>query len=143
MFLNVYVKICPPSSLFHKACLEYPPLYRNIRDVIVLFGIIIMEESINQRLSLKLALTIYSSMPVDLKLARANIARHDSAGVPVDSSADNANENLTVVHYGSAHTPDATRIAYNISMRSKGAQRFYEGITYGNHTPVRSCYLRL
>jgi hypothetical protein len=47
-----------PITLFHRECLQYPPLYRTLRVLLLRLGINIESESDNQCLSLKVALTV-------------------------------------------------------------------------------------
>jgi hypothetical protein len=67
----------PPSTLFHSNCLQYPPLYRTLRDILLRLGINIESKSENQRLSLKVALTVYAAVPSDLALAKSKQIFHD------------------------------------------------------------------
>jgi hypothetical protein len=67
----------PPSTLFHSDCLQYPPLYRTLRDILLRLRINIESESENQRLSPKVALTVNAAVPSDLALAKSKQMFHD------------------------------------------------------------------
>jgi hypothetical protein len=66
----------PLNPIFHSDCLQYHPLYRTLRDILLRLGINIESESDNQRLSLKVALTVYAEVPSDLALAKSKQLIH-------------------------------------------------------------------
>jgi hypothetical protein len=111
----------PPSTLYHTDCLHCPPLYRIIRDVLSRVGVAIMEESPNQRLSKKVALTIYASSPEDLELAKAKELAHDRAGTSAASPA--GDQNGAAIHESQvANSYSDSKNAHNVSMRMKDYQ---------------------
>jgi hypothetical protein len=110
----------PPSTLFHSDCLQYPPLYRTLRDILLRLGINIESESENQRLSLKVALTVYAAVPSDLALAKSKQMFHDKmeAGtVGTDEQIE-----LTGQNFGPVAGHADPRTAHNVSMRMKDNQ---------------------
>jgi hypothetical protein len=110
----------PPSTLFHSDCLQFPPIYRTLRDVLVRLGISIESESDNQRLSLKVALTIYAAAPSDLALARAKQLFYDQK--EASSIGDESQTESTVPQAGHMASLPDPRVAHNVSMRMRDSQ---------------------
>jgi hypothetical protein len=110
----------PPSTLFHVGCLQFPPLYRSLRDIMVRMGINIESESDNQRLSMKVAMTIYAAVPSDLALAKSKQLFHDKIESVADGDGIQTESQLASPTPGSANSDPRT--AHNVSMRMKDCQ---------------------
>jgi hypothetical protein len=110
----------PPSTLFHSDCLQYPPLYRTLRDILLRLGINIESESDNQRLSLKVALTVYAAVPSDLALAKSKQLFHDKVEAGPVGDDEQVESTAQSVGPGTSHADPRT--AHNVSMRMKDYQ---------------------
>jgi hypothetical protein len=109
-----------PSTLFHRECLQYPPLYRTLSDISLRLGINIESESDNQRLSLKVALTVYAAVPSDTALAKAKQLFHDKIEAGPVGDEDHVELTSQGAGPGTGHVDPRT--AHNVSMRMKDYQ---------------------
>jgi hypothetical protein len=109
-----------PSTLFHSDCLQNPPLYRTLRDILIRLGINIESKSENQRLSLKVALTVYVAVPSDLALAKSKKIFHDK--MEAGTVGNDEQIELTGQNFGHVAGHTYPRTAHNVSMRMKDNQ---------------------
>jgi hypothetical protein len=116
-FTNFY------GNILHSDCLQFPPIYRTLRDILLRLGVNIESVSDNQRLSQKVALTIYAAAPSDLALARAKQLFNDQmeSGPSGDEAQAESTVNATQ-HASHATGQSNPRGAHNVSMRMKDNQ---------------------
>jgi hypothetical protein len=107
----------PPSALFLNDCLHLSPLYRSLQNVMLHMGIDIESESENQRLSLKVALTVYAAVPADIALAKSKQLYYDRMAIAPSGDENQVDSQFSSGGSGASNSDPKT--AHNISIRTK------------------------
>jgi hypothetical protein len=139
---DVFVRLTedlPASLLYHPDVLPYQNIYRILRDLLQRLQVTIQSTSPNERISRKVARTLYHSHETDLQLALDKISVFEQLGTTAQSPQTQVSPSANQTYH--ADSGNNGKVAHNVSMRMRNDQ--YSGAASESLFETISLYTRI